>query len=316
VMNEAISMGCNLIISHHPLIFGGIKKIAPSDFIGNCIIKAIRNEISIYAVHTNLDNIQHGVNSILCEKLGLSACKILKPRKNVLRKLVTFCPSDKAEKVRLALFHAGAGHIGNYDCCSYNTEGFGTFRALENANPYVGKINKFHSQNEIKIEVIYPEFIEKKLLHALFTSHPYEEVAYDVYPLENEYSKAGEGMIGELSKEKDSNVFLREVKDILSIETIRHTKIIKQTVKKVAVCGGAGGFLIKDAISAGTDMLLTADLKYHQFFDAEDRIILADIGHYESEQFAKEILYELVKKNFPKFAVQISKANTNPVFYI
>ncbi|MFA5782338.1 MAG: Nif3-like dinuclear metal center hexameric protein [Bacteroidales bacterium] len=316
VINEAIADSCDIIISHHPLIFGGIKKISNSNSSGNCIIKAIRNEIAVYAAHTNLDNVQGGVNSILCQKLGLSDCKILKPQKNILKKLATFCPADKAEVVRKALFDAGAGHIGNYDCCSYNTEGYGTFRALENANPYIGEINKLHSENEVKIEIIYPVFVENDLLKALFASHPYEEVAYDIYPLENEYNKAGEGMIGELSEAKDCGSFLQEIKNILGTKTIRHSKIIKQMIKRIAVCGGAGGFLIKDALSANADILLTADLKYHQFFDTEDKIIIADIGHYESEQFAKEILYKIINENFPTFAVQISKVNSNPVFYI
>ena len=315
VIDEAIKKGCNLIISHHPLIFGNLSKITNGDITGKCIIKAIKHDIAIYAAHTNLDNVIGGVNFILCKKLELTNCKILKNKKNILRKLVTFCPTDKADEVRKALFDAGAGHIGNYDCCSFNSNGSGTFRALENANPYVGELNKLHFENEVKIETIYPSYIEKALLKALFASHPYEEVAYDIYPLENEFNMAGEGMIGELTKPTEVKLFFEKIKAILGLAVIRHSKIINTKVKSVAVCGGAGGFLMKDAISAGADIFLTADLKYHQFFETEEKIILADIGHYESEQFAKEILIDFLNKNFSTFAFLISKTITNPIYY-
>ncbi|NTW31119.1 MAG: Nif3-like dinuclear metal center hexameric protein [Bacteroidetes bacterium] len=317
VVNEAIKGKYDLIISHHPLIFGGIKKISKSDLTGKCIIKAINNNIAIYAAHTNLDNILDGVNSILCQKIGLKNFTILKPQKNILKKLVTYCPADKADKVRNALFEAGAGHIGNYDCCSFNTAGSGTFKALENSKPYVGKINKLHFENEVKIETVYPVFLEKKLLSALFESHPYEEVAYDIYSIENEYKKAGSGLVGEFEKQKNTKDFLIELKNILKIGAIRHTKITnKHTVKKVAICGGAGSFLINDAIAAGADIFLTSDLKYHNFFEANDKMVIADIGHFESEQFAKEILIKILNKKISTFAVQISKVNTNPICYL
>ena len=315
VIDEAINKSCNLIISHHPLIFGKLSKIAANTATGKCIIKAIKNDIAIYAVHTNIDNVANGVNAKLCEKLGITNCKILKPKKNILKKLITYCPTDKAEAVRSALFGAGAGNIGNYDSCSYNTNGFGSFRALDNSNPYVGKLNELHLENEIRIETIYPSYIERELLKALFASHPYEEVAYDIYNIDNEFSKAGEGMIGELSKATDIKTFFQNIKTILGIEVIRHSEIKKKNVQKIAVCGGAGGFLIKDAITSGADVFLTADLKYHQFFEGEKRMIIADIGHYESEQFTKEILVDFLNKKFPTFAFLNSNVNTNSVKY-
>ncbi len=315
VIDEAIKRGCNLIISHHPLIFGNLTKITHDDTTGLCIMKAIKNDIAIYAAHTNLDNVVGGVNSKLCEKLELRNCRVLKSKNNILKKLVTFCPTDKAQNVRKALFDAGAGHIGNYDSCSFNTNGEGTFRALENSNPYVGELNKLHTENEVKIETIYPAYIEKAILKALFASHPYEEVAYDIYRLENEFKKAGEGMIGELADEMETIIFFEKIKKILELGVIRHTKIVKHKIKNVAVCGGAGGFLLKDAISSSADIMLTGDLKYHQFFETKDEIILADIGHYESEQFAKEILVDFLSKNFPTFAFLVSKKRTNPVNY-
>jgi dinuclear metal center YbgI/SA1388 family protein len=315
VIDEAIKKSCNLIISHHPLIFGKLSKISANTETGKCMIKAIKNDIAIYAVHTNIDNVANGVNAMLCKKLGIQNCKILKPKKNILKKLVTYCPTDKAEIVRTALFNAGAGHIGNYDCCSYNTAGSGSFRALENANPYVGKLNKLHFENETRIETIYPSYIEKELLKVLFSAHPYEEVAYDIYPLENEFSKAGEGMIGELPRATDCDTFFQKIKLTLGTGVIRHSEITKKNIKRIAVCGGAGGFLINDALASGADIFLTADLKYHQFFEAEKRMIIADIGHYESEQFTKEILVDFLNEKFPTFAFLISKVRTNSVKY-
>jgi dinuclear metal center YbgI/SA1388 family protein len=316
VIDEAIQKKCGLIISHHPLIFGNISKIDSGDFTGKCITKAIKNDIAIYAIHTNIDNIENGVNSALCGKIGLSDCKILKPKKNILKKLVTFCPEKHADKVRKALFDAGGGHIGNYDSCSYNTAGFGTFRALENTNPFVGKAYELHKEKETRIETIFPAYIEKKILNALLGTHPYEEVAYDIYTLENSFSKAGEGMIGVYKNSISLFDFYKKLKVALQIPVIRHNALKDKKIKKVAVCGGAGSYLIKEATSAGADIFLTSDMKYHQFFCIENSLIIADIGHYESEQFTKEILYEILNKKFPKFAVLISKTNTNPVKYL
>lgn len=315
VIDEAARKGCNFVISHHPLIFGNITKISGKNATGRCIIKAVKNDIAIYAAHTNLDSIYGGVNSALCNKLGILNPEILRPKKNILKKLVTFCPSDKADIVRKALFEAGAGHIGNYDCCSFNSDGSGTFRALDNANPYVGGLNKLHFEKEIKIETIYPSFTENSILKALFASHPYEEVAYDLVPLANDFDNAGEGMTGELETAVETIKFLEKIKTTLGVGVIRHSEIIKKKVKKIAVCGGAGGFLIKDAVSAQADIFLTGDLKYHQFFDGGGKIIIADIGHFESEQYAKEILVDFLNKIFPTFAFFISKARTNPVYY-
>jgi dinuclear metal center YbgI/SA1388 family protein len=315
VIDEAISQKCQLIIAHHPLIFGSLRKISEDDITGKCIIKAIKNSISIYVIHTNFDNVIGGVNTALCKKIGLKNCRILRPKKNILKKLVTFCPDKQAEKVRKALFDAGAGHIGNYDCCSYNTNGFGTFRALENTNPFVGEAFKLHKENEVRIETIFPGYMENKLLSALFKSHPYEEVAYDIYPLENSFSSVGEGMVGELEKEADLNDFLKKLKIKLKIPVIKHNALSGIRIKKVAVCGGSGSFLANDALAAGADIFLTSDIKYHQYFDHRNSLIIADIGHYESEQFSKEILYESLIKKFPKFAVLISDLVTNPVKY-
>ena len=315
VIDEAIIKKCNLIISHHPLIFGKISKITPHKPTGKCIINAIKNDIAIYAIHTNFDNIFTGVNAILCKKLGIENYKILKPKQQILKKVITFCPVIEVDKVRNALFNAGAGLIGNYDSCSYNTSGKGSFRALEGTNPYVGEKNQLHFEEEIRIETIFPSYLEKEIINALLSSHPYEEVAYDIYSVDNAFSKVGEGMIGELKEGTEITAFFDKIKKTLGTGAIKHSKLIHNKVKKIAVCGGSGGSLIGEALLNGADLFLTADLKYHQFFDGQEKMILADIGHYESEQFTKEIIVDFLNKKFPTFAFLNSFVNTNSVNY-
>jgi dinuclear metal center YbgI/SA1388 family protein len=316
VLEEATLKKCNLVISHHPLIFGGLKRITGNNTTERMVEKAIKNNIGIYACHTNLDNVTNGVNGILCEKIGLINTKILSPGKGLLRKLVTFCPADHAEKVRRALFEAGAGHIGNYDSCSFNATGTGSFRGSEETNPFVGEKGTLHYENEIRIETIYPVYLEETVLKALFSVHPYEEVAYDIYKLENKFNKTGAGMMGELEKETDESEFLNFLKKITNSGCIRHSRLTGKKIKKVAVCGGSGSFLIEEALKAGADIFITGDVKYHDFFKGNSKMVIADLGHYESEQFAKELIYSILKNNFPTFAVLISVLNTNSVNYL
>ncbi len=315
VVEEAIKIKAGLIVAHHPIVFSGLKKITGKNYVERTLLKAIKNDIAIYAAHTNLDSVEGGVNGKICEKLGLVNCRILQPAGSLLKKLVTFVPVDHAEKVRKAIFSAGAGHIGNYDSCSFNSHGQGTFRGDETTNPYVGEKGQQHYENEIRLETIFPGYIQGKVINALLQAHPYEEVAYDIYPLENKFNKVGMGMIGDLPEEKEEMIFLKQLKDTFKIGTIKHTALKNKNVKKVAVCGGAGSFLLNQAIAAGADFFVSGDFKYHQFFDAENKIVIADIGHFESEQFTKELFYELLTKNFPKFAVHLSEVNSNPVFY-
>jgi dinuclear metal center YbgI/SA1388 family protein len=316
VIEEAILRKCDVIVAHHPLIFKGIRKITGQNSTERIIELAIRNNISVYAAHTNLDNAASGVNAMLSQKIGLHNCRVLEPSRGLLRKLVTFCPSENAAIVRDALFQAGAGHIGNYDNCSFNTTGNGSFRALENANPYVGEINKLHVENEIRIETVFPVYAQSKIVRALLESHPYEEVAYDIYRLENIFADAGAGMIGDLQEETDEQVFLLHIKKLIGGSTIRHTALLGRKISRVALCGGSGSFLINSAIDSGADVFLSGDIKYHDFFTTEGRILLADIGHYESEQFTKELLFTLLTKKFPNFAVLISDTLTNPIIYL
>ncbi len=315
VIDEAVNAGAELIISHHPVIFNEIRKITGSTSAERILIKAIKNDLAIYSAHTNLDNIKEGVNLKICRKLGLSNTRILKPLTGELRKLVTFVPLDHADNVRSALFSSGAGKIGEYEQCSYNLEGTGTFKGSEYTSPFTGQKGKLHFEKEVRIETIFPKVLESEVISALINAHPYEEVAYDIYPLDNPYDKVGMGMIGELQEEVDELSFFKKLKSVFNTKVIKHSKLRNKKIRKVAVCGGSGSKLIKDAIKARADIFITGDIKYHQFFEASDKIVIADIGHYESEQFTKEIFYELLKKKLPKFALQLSELNTDPIKY-
>ena len=317
VIQEAIDNNCNLVIAHHPIVFKGLKRINGSNYVERVIIKAIKHDIAIYAIHTNLDNVLHqGVNAKIAEKLGLTNLKVLDAKKGLLKKLYTFAPVEHAEKVRNTLFNAGAGNISNYSECSFNVEGTGTFKGAEGSNPFVGEVGIRHQEAEIKIEVIFPAHLEKNILKELFATHPYEEVAYDIISLDNSFDVVGSGIVGDLAEPVDAAFFLRELKSKMKTDCIRYTAICKDKISRVAVCGGAGSFLLKNAISANADVFVSADFKYHEFFDAENRIIIADIGHYESEQFTIEIIYDILLNKFPIFAILKSKVKTNPVSYL
>lgn len=316
VIDEAISLGANLIISHHPLIFNGLKKILGTNAVQRSVIKAIKNDIAIYAAHTNIDNVLSGVNGKIADKIGLINTKILQPKKGNLLKLVCFVPKLHVQRVREAIFEAGGGNIGNYDACSFNAEGYGSFRPNSNAHPFVGEINKIHYEDEVRIEVILPEYFQSKVTEALIKVHPYEEPAYDFIPLKNVFNQVGAGLIGQLPEPKSEEVFLSKLKQIFNVPVIRHTNLTGKMIQKVAVCGGSGSFLLQDAIKANADIFISADFKYHDFFDAENKIIIADLGHFETEQFTKEVFYEVIQKKLPTFAIHISKINTNPIIYL
>ncbi|MCO4293434.1 Nif3-like dinuclear metal center hexameric protein [Solitalea sp. MAHUQ-68] len=316
VVDEAIAAGANLIISHHPIVFKGMKRFNGNSYVERVVMKAIKHDIALYAIHTNLDSVLDGVNAKICDKLGLINRSILSPKQGKLKKLVTFCPIVQAGDVRKALFSAGAGHIGNYSECSFNSEGTGTFKGDSSTNPFAGEPEKLHLEEELRIETIFPSHLEGKVIAALLNAHPYEEVAYDVYSLNNAFSTVGSGMVAELEEEMNTLDFLSQLKQTMGAGVVKYTDIIKAKVKRIAVCGGAGGFLLKDAIKAGADVFVTADYKYHEFFDAEGRVVIADIGHFESEQFTSELLLEKLSEKFPTFAVLLSRVKTNPVNYL
>jgi len=316
VLDEAISKGCDLIVAHHPLLFEGLKRIIGHSVVDKVVVKAIKHDIAIVSVHTNLDNISNGVNNKFSEAIGLKDLKILNPRKGILQKLVVFCPEDHADKVRNAIFEAGAGHIGEYECCSFNIAGSGTFRGSENTSPFVGEKEKLQFEPEIRIETILPGYLVSKVVKAMISAHPYEEVAYDLYLLDNTFSSVGAGMVGVLDAPVPEIELLRKIKDALRVPYLRHSEPTGRMVQRVAVCGGSGSFLKQAAINCGADAFITGDVKYHDFISVQSQILLVDAGHYETEQFTKELLHEILTKKITNFALLISEQDINPVRYL
>ena len=316
ILDEAIQRNCNMVVAHHPLIFSGLKRLTGRNYVERIVQKAIKNDINIFAAHTSLDNMYAGVNAKIAEKLGLTSTKILAPKTNILTRLYTYVPIDSADSLRDALFAAGAGSIGNYKECSFNTQGTGTFRPGANTDPAIGMAGGLREWvNEVKVEVIIEKHRERAILSALFEHHPYEEVAYELIPVNNAHQQIGAGLTGILPVTMPEQDFLAFLKEQMKTGCIRHTALNNRNIATVAICGGSGSFLLNDAIRAKADIFITADFKYHQFFDAEGKIIIADIGHYESEQFTSEIFEDILKKKFPNFAILLSNLSTNPVKY-
>lgn len=315
VIEEAIQKKCNLIVAHHPIVFKGLKKLTGSNYVERTVISSIKNDVAIYACHTNIDNVIDGVNAKIAQKLGLKNIKILSPKSELLKKLVVFVPATHADAVREAILSNGGGNIGNYSHCSFNIQGTGTFMGNDNTNPFVGEQNKLHKEAEVRMETVFEAQNQNRIVSAMISVHPYEEVAYDIYPLQNKHLKIGSGIIGELENEVSEKAFMTAVKTSFNLNTLKHTPLTNKNIKKVAVCGGSGQFLLKNAIASKADSYITSDFKYHEFFDADGKILLLDIGHFESEQFTPELFYEIITEKFPKFAIHLSKTNTNPVNY-
>ena len=305
VVDEAVMLGYNLIISHHPLIFKGYKSIIGRDYIERCVLKAIKNDIVIYSAHTNLDNAPGGVNYKIAEKIGLKNVRILDPKEEYLLKFVTFVPDAQADRVRKALFEAGCGCIGNYDSCSYNLEGEGTFRAQRGTSPFCGEIGELHKESEVRIETILPAFKKAAVIKA-----------FDFYPLKNTWKQVGSGVVGELEAPEAELDFLKRIKKTFEVGCLRHTRLSGRLIQKVALCGGAGAFLLPKAVSADADVFITGEVKYHDYFNYENDILVAEMGHYESEQYTKEIFYSIIQEMFPELEVQITRVNTNPIKYL
>lgn len=317
VILEAIERGCNVVVAHHPIVFKGLKRLNGKNYVERTVMLAIKNDVAIYAIHTNLDNMLHnGVNTKIAEKLGLKNLKILAPKREILMKLTTFVPVADSQKVLNALYLAGAGNIGNYKNCSFRTEGIGTFKPTGTANPHIGTLDKDEEVLENRLEVIFPSYLERTILHTLRTAHPYEEVAFYVQKIENEHQEVGAGIVGDLSEAMTEMDFLQFVKTQMRAGVVRFTGPLSKNVKKVAICGGAGSFLLPQAIGSGADVFVTADYKYHEFFDADGRILIADIGHFESEQFTIQLLIEILTKEKPDLEIFSTRINTNPVNYL
>ena len=316
VVDEAVASGCNLIVSHHPLIFSPLKRITGSNYIERCVIKALANGIAIYSAHTNIDNAPGGVNYRIAEKLGLQNVRILVPKEDALLKLAVYVPTSAADAVRSALFAAGCGNIGNYGSCSYNVDGFGTFKANEGCNPFCGEVGELHREQEVRIETVLPAYLKNKAVAALLKAHPYEEPAFDIYQLKNSWGSVGSGVIGELPAECDEAEFLQYVKEKFAVGCVRHTPLLGKGVKRVALCGGAGGSFAGAAMAAGADVYITGEARYHDLFNYTGKMVMAVIGHYESELYTMDIFREIVEKACPGVKVLATTVNTNPVNYL
>ncbi len=315
VVQEAKDKNCELIVAHHPIIFKGLKKLTGANYVERTVIKAIKNDIALFAAHTNLDNVKHGVNAKICEKLELLNPKILVSKPHQLSKLSVFVPNDHVDSVKLALHNAGAGQIGEYKDCAFESEGIGSFLPSDKANPSIGSKGELEKVKETKLEVIFPIYLKNKILQAMKEAHPYEEVAYYLHQLENEYTEIGSGMIAELDESLTEEEFLAHLKLKMGLKVIKHTNFLNKKIKKIAVCGGSGSFLIKAAIAQKADVYVSADIKYHEYFDADNEILIADIGHYESEIFTNELFYELLREKFANIALHLGKTVTNPIKY-
>ena len=315
VILEAKAAGCNLVVAHHPIIFSGLKKLNGKNYIEKTVISAIKNDIAIFAIHTNLDNVIEGVNNTIANKLGLTHKKILLPKANLLSKLYTYIPESGVESIKKILFEAGAGQIGNYSECSFQVLGKGSFKGNDQSNPSIGEPNEITLLEEVKIEFLFPSWLKNKVVNALIKYHPYEAVAYEVIGLDNDNQCVGSGLIAELPEAMEEKGFLQMLQTSFNLSVIKHSPLLGRPIKKVAICGGAGSFLLKKAIAAGADVFVTSDLKYHEFFDADGQILVADIGHWESEQFTVGLLIDILQAKFPTFAVLKSVIKTNPVNY-
>ncbi|MCS5663003.1 MAG: Nif3-like dinuclear metal center hexameric protein [Flavobacteriales bacterium] len=316
VVEEAIKRNCNVIVSHHPIVFKGLKSLTGKNYVERTVLKAIKNDIALYAIHTNLDNIHTGVSKMMADRLGLQNTKVLAPKNGLLKMLVTYVPENSAEKVRSALFAAGAGSLGAYSECNFSVDGTGTFKGSELSNPTIGVRGVREQVSEERIELVFPSYIESRVISTLKNTHPYEEVAYSIVSIDNANQFVGSGMIGELPEPLNEMEFLKNLKEKLKTDCIRHTSLLNNKIKKVALCGGAGSSLLNAAKQSDADVFITGDFKYHEFFDAENSILIADIGHYESEQYTMDLIADFLRKNFPKFAVHLSKVNTNPINYL
>lgn len=316
VLDEAESLGCNMVVAHHPIVFSGMKKLTGRNYVERTVIAAIRKGISIYSIHTNLDNVRRGVNMAFAERLGLQNLRTLKPAEGKLAQVVVHVPAENADDVRNAMFAAGAGAIGNYDECSFNLEGTGSFRPLAEANPFSGKSGVRSTGPEVRIETIVPAYKVNQVYQAIRGAHPYEEIAWNATPLLNANQDIGSGAIGELAEPMRTDDFLNLLKKVMNCGVVRYTKPHRDKFRRIAICGGSGSFLVQDAIRAGADVFVSADFKYHQFFDADNRILIADIGHYESEQFTIELLHTWLSENFRTFATHKTGVVTNPINYL
>ncbi len=316
IVEEAVSLGANTIISHHPILFRGLKRITDADdIVQQCVVDCIKKDINVISLHTNLDNVHNGVNAKIAEILEVKNNRILAPKSHTMSKLSYFVPKKNHEAVKQALYHAGAGTQGNYAECSFSTEGTGTFTPLEGSNPYLGKLGQPTSTPELKVEMVFESQLQSQLVSTLQEVHPYETVAYDVLPLYNTNPQVGSGMIGELETPLPFADFMERIKERFHMPYLRHTAVVQDPIQKIAFCGGAGSFLIPVAKAHGADVYLTGDMKYHDFFTSDNKITLVDMGHYEMEQYTSQLIVDYMSQKNLTFAVHLTQNHTNPIKY-
>lgn len=315
VVQEAQAKQADLIISHHPLIFGGIKSLTGKNAVERALVKAIQADIALYAIHTNLDNVATGVNQEIARKLGVGKPEILMPKKGLLKKLVVFVPQENRETFSQALWKAGAGSVGNYQECSFYSPGTGTFKGGEGSQPSIGEPGKLESVEEYRLEFLVEQNQLTRVLSAMHQHHPYEEVAYEIYPIENPLPSVGSGMHGQLPEPISTTELLQHLKASFG-GVVRYTKPLKEKVQHLAWCGGSGSFLLEQAKRVGAEVFISSDFKYHQFFEADNEILIADIGHFENEQFTIDLIGRHLQEKFPTFAVLLTENSTNPINYL
>ena len=320
VLKQAIKKKCNLIFTHHPLIFNPIKNL---DFEkskqARLIQHLIKQNISLYSAHTNLDFTRDGVSFELAKSLKLKNVTFLEHEEANQFKVVIFLPAVNVDELSEALFSVGGGVIGNYENCSFRIAGEGTFKGNEDSNPVIGKKGNTEKVEEVRLELIVDSWNLGRIVNAIKKHHPYEEPAYDIYPLKNKNTNFGAGAIGELDKELSEKEFLNFVSKSLKIGKLKYCIGSGKKIKKVAVCGGSGSELLSRAINSGADAFITADIKYHAYHDAEGKILLIDAGHYETEIGSLNIVKKRIEKILSgKDYIKVFKfsGSTNPVkFY-
>ncbi len=317
VVKEAIESGCNLIVAHHPLLFKGIKRLNGLSPVEQAVKLALCHDIAVYACHTCLDNAAEGVSHMMAAKLGLEVVKVLEPKRGTLTALSVCVPAESADELRLALFEAGAGSIGDYDSCSFAVTGMGTFRPLDGAEPYSGKVGSQYIGEEVRLDLVLPSYLQNSVEKALVEVHPYEEPAYQFFPMLNGSRHLGLGAVGNLAHALTPDELVAHVKSVFQSPVARCSAYPADSIiRRVAVCGGAGSSLIPKAIAAGAQAIVTSDTRYHDFVDYANTILIVDIGHHESENCTKDIFYHIITKKFPNFAVRYANADINPINYL
>ncbi len=314
VVEEAVEKKVNLIVSHHPIIFKGLKRIVEEDPKGRLLYKLIRNGIGVYSAHTNMDFTHGGINDTLANLLGLSNIRNLKKHKeDRFFKIVVFVPEQNTDTVREAMCSAGAGWVGDYSDCTFMVKGTGTFKPLEGTNPYIGSKGNLEKVEEYRLETIVPQKKLKKVVNAMIEAHPYEEVAYDVYPMELSLKEYGFGKVGSLVETQKLDKFISTVKEKLNVKSVRVIGSVKKEIRNVAVFCGSFDTDVINSMN-GVDVLVTGDMKYHDALDAAEMgLCIIDAGHYSTERIMVPRLAWILSQRFASVDIETSILEENPI---